>query len=135
MYVAETQVRVRYAETDQMGYAYYGNYATYYEVGRVEALRQLGFQYKEMEENGIMMPVTDLKCKFLKPAKYDELITIRVIIKALPSVRMYFYYEVLDADGNKLNEGETTLVFINMSSNRPCKAPEYLLKKLSPYFE
>lgn len=135
MYVAETQVRVRYAETDQMGYAYYGNYATYYEVGRVEALRQLGFQYKEMEENGIMMPVTDLKCKFLKPAKYDELITIRVIIKALPSVRMYFYYEVLDADGNKLNEGETTLVFINMSSNRPCKAPEYLLEKLSPYFE
>jgi acyl-CoA thioester hydrolase len=135
MYVAETQVRVRYAETDQMGYAYYGNYATYYEVGRVEALRQLSFQYKEMEENGIMMPVTDLKCKFLKPARYDELITIRVIIKALPSVRMYFYYEVLDADGNKLNEGETTLVFINMSSNRPCKAPEYLLKKLSPYFE
>ncbi|PWL30248.1 thioesterase family protein [uncultured Roseivirga sp.] len=135
MYVAETQVRVRYAETDQMGYAYYGNYATYYEVGRVEALRQLGFQYKEMEENGIMMPVTELKCKFLKPAKYDELITIRVIIKALPSVRMYFYYEVLDADGNKLNEGETTLVFINMSSNRPCKAPEYLLEKLSPYFE
>lgn len=135
MYVAETQVRVRYAETDQMGYAYYGNYATYYEVGRVEALRQLGFQYKEMEENGMMMPVTDLKCKFLKPARYDELITIRVIIKALPSVRMYFYYEVLDADGNKLNEGETTLVFINMSSNRPCKAPEYLLKKLSPYFE
>ena len=135
MYVAETQLRVRYAETDQMGYAYYGNYATYYEVGRVEALRQLGFQYKEMEENGIMMPVTDLKCKFLKPARYDELITIRVIIKALPSVRMYFYYEVLDADGNKLNEGETTLVFVNMSSNRPCKAPEYLLEKLSPYFE
>lgn len=135
MYVAETQVRVRYAETDQMGYAYYGNYATYYEVGRVEALRQLGFQYKEMEENGIMMPVTDLKCKFLKPARYDELITIRVIIKALPSVRMYFYYEVLDADGNKLNEGETTLVFINMSTNRPCKAPVYLLEKLSPYFE
>ena len=88
-----------------------------------------------MEENGIMMPVTDLKCKFLKPARYDELITIRVIIKALPSVRMYFYYEVLDADGNKLNEGETTLVFVNMSSNRPCKAPEYLLEKLSPYFE
>lgn len=135
MYVAETQVRVRYAETDQMGYAYYGNYATYYEVGRVEALRQLGFQYKEMEENGIMMPVTHLKCKFLKPARYDELITIRVIIKALPSVRMYFYYEVLDAAGNKLNEGETTLVFINMSTNRPCKAPEYLLEKLSPYFE
>lgn len=135
MYVAETQLRVRYAETDQMGYAYYGNYAAYYEVGRVEALRQLGFQYKEMEQEGIMMPVTELKCKFLKPAKYDELITVRVIVKELPSVRMFFHYEVLGEDGIKLNEGETTLVFVNMSTNRPCKAPEYLLNMLAPFFE
>ena len=135
MYIAETQVRVRYAETDQMGYAYYGNYATYYEVGRVEALRQLGFEYRKMEEDGIMMPVTELKCKFLKPAKYDELITIRVIIKELPSVRMFFHYEVIGENGDKLNEGETTLVFINMSSNRPCKAPDYLLGIMKPHFQ
>jgi len=134
MYVAETQVRVRYAETDQMGYAYYGNYAIYYEVGRVEALRQLGFNYSELEENGIMMPVTDLSCKFLQPAKYDELLTIRVIIKELPKVRMYFEYEVLTEKGKKLNEGSTTLVFINMSTNRPCRAPEHLLEIMSPHF-
>lgn len=135
MYIAETQVRVRYAETDQMGYAYYGNYATYYEVGRVEALRQLDFQYRKMEKDGIMMPVTELKCKFLKPAKYDELITIRVLIKQLPSVRMYFHYEIVGKGGDLLNEGETTLVFINMLTNKPCRAPGYLLDKLSPYFE
>lgn len=134
MYTAETQLRVRYAETDQMGYAYYGNYATYYEVARVEALRQIGFQYKKMEDEGIMMPVTELKSKFLKPAKYDELITVRVSITALPSVRMFFSYEVIGEAGDKLNEGETTLVFINMLNNRPCKAPDYLLKILEPYF-
>lgn len=134
MYTAETQLRVRYAETDQMGYAYYGNYATYYEVARVEALRQIGFQYKKMEDEGIMMPVTELKSKFLKPAKYDELITVRVSISALPSVRMFFKYEVIGETGDKLNEGETTLVFINMLSSRPCKAPEYLMKILEPYF-
>ena len=134
MYTAETQLRVRYAETDQMGYAYYDNYATYYEVARVEALRQIGFQYKKMEDEGIMMPVTELKSKFLKPAKYDELITVRVSITALPSVRMFFSYEVIGEAGDKLNEGETTLVFINMLNNRPCKAPDYLLKILEPYF-
>ncbi|WP_420388087.1 acyl-CoA thioesterase [Roseivirga sp.] len=135
MYTAETQLRIRYAETDQMGYAYYGNYATYYEVARVEALRQLGFQYRKMEEEGVMMPVTELKCKFLKAAKYDELITVRVTITQMPAVRMFFTYEVIGETGEKLNEGETTLVFINMLTNRPCKAPEYLLSILKPYFK
>ena len=135
MYIAETQTRVRYAETDQMGYAYYGNYATYYEVGRVEALRQLGFNYKELEAEGVMMPVTELHCRFIQPAKYDELLTIRVIIKELPKVRMHFSYEVLNELGLKINEGETILVFINMSTNRPCRAPEHLLQILKPHFE
>lgn len=135
MYTAETQIRVRYAETDQMGYTYYGNYATYYEVGRVEALRLLGFNYKELEEEGVMMPVTDLHCRFIQPAKYDELLTIKVIIKELPKVRMRFAYEVTNELGAKINEGETTLVFINMSTNRPSRAPEHLLQILKPYFE
>ncbi len=135
MYIAETQIRVRYAETDQMGYAYYGNYAAYYEVGRVESLRQLGFNYKELEEEGIMMPVTDLHCKFIQPGKYDELLTIRVIVSELPMVRMLFSYEIINEAGKKINEGETTLVFINMSNNKPCRAPEHLLGILKPYFE
>lgn len=135
MYTAETQIRVRYAETDQMGYTYYGNYATYYEVGRVEALRQLGFNYKELEEAGVMMPVTNLHSRFIQPAKYDELLTIKVIIRELPKVRMHFGYEVTNELGIKINEGETTLVFINMSNNRPSRAPEHLLQILKPYFE
>lgn len=135
MYSASTQVRVRYAETDQMSYVYYGNYAMYYEVGRVEALRQLGFQYKKLEEQGIMMPVLDLQCKFLAPAKYDELLTIKVIIPELPKVRMYFEYEVTNEQNQLVNEGKTTLVFLNMTSNKPCRAPQELLNVLNPHFE
>ena len=135
MYKADVQVRVRYAETDQMGYAYYGNYATYYEVARVEAMRQAGFQYKKMEEEGVMMPVTELHCKFIRPAKYDELLTVRVSIPSLPELRMKFLYEVFNEQGIKLNQGETTLAFINKSTGRPCRAPGYLLELLKPHFE
>ncbi len=134
MYSASTQIRVRYAETDQMSYVYYGNYAMYYEVGRVEALRQLGFQYKSLEEQGIMMPVHDLQSKYLSPAKYDELLTVKVIIRELPKVRMIFEYEVNNQQGLLVNEGKTTLVFINMETNRPCRAPDTLTEVLKPYF-
>ena len=135
MYTASTQVRVRYAETDQMSYVYYGNYAMYYEVGRVEALRQLGFQYKRLEDHGIMMPVLDLQCKFLFPAKYDELLSVKVIVPELPKVKMYFEYEVTNEQGKLVNEGKTTLVFLNMETNRPCRAPQELLDVLSVYFQ
>lgn len=135
MYSASTQIRVRYAETDQMSYVYYGNYAMYYEVGRVEALRQLGFEYKKLEEQGIMMPVHDLECKYLSPAKYDELLTIKVIIRESPKVRMIFEYEVNNEQGVLVNKGKTTLVFITMETNRPCRAPQELTDVLNPYFE
>ena len=135
MYTASTQVRVRYAETDQMAYVYYGNYATYYEVARVEALRQLGFEYAKLEENGVMMPVHDLYSKFHSPAKYDELLTIKVLIKSLPSVRMIFEYEITNESGQLLNEGKTTLVFINKETNRPVRAPEQLISVMKPYFD
>jgi len=135
MYTASTQVRVRYAETDQMSYVYYGNYAMYYEVGRVEALRQLGFQYKRLEDHGIMMPVLDLQCKFLFPAKYDELLSVKVIVPELPKVKMYFEYEVTNEQGKLVNEGKTTLVFLNMETNRPCRAPQELLDVLCIYFQ
>ncbi len=134
MYSASTQIRVRYAETDQMSYVYYGNYAMYYEVGRVEALRQLGFEYKRLEEQGIMMPVHDLSCKFISPAKYDELLSVKVIIREMPKVRMIFEYEVNNEQGALVNTGKTTLVFINMQTNRPCRAPEGLTEILKPYF-
>ncbi len=135
MYKASTQVRVRYAETDQMAYVYYGNYATYYEIARVETLRKLGFSYKSLEEQGVMMPVKDLHSEFHKPATYDELLDIEVTINSLPSVRMLFEYRIQNESGELVNSGSTTLVFIDMERNRPTRAPEAVLKVLRPFFE
>lgn len=134
MYSSETTVRVRYAETDQMGYVYYGNYAMYYEVGRVESLRQLGLTYKALEEMGIMMPVLENHSRYKAPARYDELLTVKTTIKELPGVRITFYYELFNEEKKLVNEGQTQLVFIDMKSNRPCKAPEAMVQVLSPFF-
>ena len=134
MYKASTQVRVRYAETDQMGYVYYGNYATYYEIARVETLRKLGFSYKALEKQGVMMPVKDLHSVFHKPATYDELLTIEVAIRSLPSVKMLFEYQIVNQAGDLINSGSTTLVFIDMERNRPTRAPEAILEVLRPFF-
>ncbi|UXX79459.1 acyl-CoA thioesterase [Reichenbachiella carrageenanivorans] len=134
MFEAQTKTRVRYAETDQMGYVYYGNYATYYEIGRVETLRQLGFSYNEMEKNGVMMPVVNLQTNYLLPGRYDELLTIKVRIPASPKAKIIFEYEIFNEADQLINKGETTLVFINMKTNKPCRAPEQLMKFLKPYF-
>lgn len=134
MFSFETKLRVRYAETDQMGYVYYGNYAAYYEVARVEMLRSLGTSYRAMEENGIMMPVTELSVKYHKPIRYDEEITIRISIRELPAVRIRFEYELYDESGSLANSGETTLVFVDMKRNRPCKAPDDFIAALTPFF-
>ncbi|MFY0654048.1 MAG: acyl-CoA thioesterase [Cyclobacteriaceae bacterium] len=135
MFVAETKVRVRYAETDQMGYVYYGNYAMYYEVARVECLRSLGFSYKSLEESGIMMPVLELKTNYLLPGKYDELLTIKVTLSKMPSVRIIFNYEVFNEANELINTGETTLAFINMSTGRPNRLPQILRDLFEPYFQ
>ncbi|ODS79312.1 MAG: thioesterase [Cytophagaceae bacterium SCN 52-12] len=129
-----TGIRVRYADTDQMGYVYYGNYARYYEIGRVEALRALGFHYKEMEQSGVMMPVYDLHCKFHLPARYDDLLAINVKILRPPSVRVYFEYEIRNQDKVLLNTGSTTLVFQNMHTGKLCQCPDDLQAKLRPFF-
>ncbi len=134
MYTAETQIRVRYAETDQMGYVYYGHYAMYYEVGRADAMRQLGFTYRDLEEMGIMMPVLDSKIRYLKPARYDELLTIKVIIPVMPAVKMNFTYEITNEKGELINHGETTLAFINMENGRPRRLPDVMKKIFEPWF-
>lgn len=134
MYVYEHKLRVRYAETDQMGYVYYGNYAAYYEVARTEMLRVTGISYKELEEMGIMMPVSEMQIKYLHPAKYDELITIRITITEKPSVRIVFNYEIFDESGKLLNTGVTHLVFVDMIKNRPCKPPPIFLEKMDMYY-
>ena len=129
-----TKIRVRYGETDQMGYVYYGNYAEFYEVARVEMLRSLGMTYKGMEESGVMMPVVELNCKYLKPALYDEEITIKTIMAEMPRVKIHFKYEVYNEKQELINIGETLLVFVNMQTKRPCTAPRDFAQKLKTYF-
>lgn len=135
MFEFTTQLRVRYGETDQMGYVYYGNYAEFYEVARVEMLRTLGTDYKLMEESGVMMPVAELHCKYLKPALYDQIITIKVILDEMPRAGMRFKYMLYNEDNELINTGETLLVFVNMKTNKICFIPKELAAKLKPYFE
>ena len=135
MFESEVQIRVRYAETDQMGYVYYGNYAAYYEVARTEVFRRLGINYKEMEAAGTMMPVLELKCKYLRPAKYDDMLTIKLLVKHKPKgSRILFEYEVYNEEKMLLNVGETTMVFVDMKTGRPTAVPEFIHEKLDPYF-
>lgn len=134
MFTHETNIRIRYAETDQMGYVYYGNYAALYEVARTEMLRSTGLSYRELEEMGVMLPVTDLVCKYYQPARYDDLITVKVIIREKPLIRIKFEYEVYNEAGVLLNTGYTQLVFVDMAKNRPCRAPQVFLDNMEPFF-
>jgi acyl-CoA thioester hydrolase len=134
MYTSETRIRVRYGETDQMGYVYYGNYAMYYEVARVESLRQLGLTYKELEDMNVIMPVLENKSTYHAPALYDQLLTIKTCIKEKPTVRIKFYYQILNEHGKLIHEGETLLVFADKKTGKPCRPPEVFQKILMPFF-
>lgn len=131
----ETTLRVRYAETDQMGYVYYGNYFTYYEVGRVELIRHLGVTYKQLEENGVMLPVLEASCKYIRPARYDDYLILRTSIKEKPGIRIKFEYELHNDQHELLNVGKTTLVFVNNQTMKPCDMPELMKKIMYPYFD
>ena len=135
MYTSETKVRVRYGETDKMGYVYYGIYPLYYEVGRTELMRKFDFSYKKIEEMGIILPVKSLDVKYHKAAIYDDLLTIKTTIKELPGVRITFFYEVLNEKNELLNEGTTMLIFVDENTRKPRKAPNELIKHLEPYFK
>ena len=135
MYVSETQIRVRYGETDQMGYVYYGVYAMYYEVARVESLRQLGMSYKELENMGVMLPVLENKSKYLSAALYDDLLRIVTTIHEKPSVRIKFEYELFNDADKLIHQGETLLVFVNKKSGKPCRPPKVFDDLLDPYFK
>ncbi|WP_457611516.1 acyl-CoA thioesterase [Lutibacter sp.] len=125
------QFRVRYGETDQMSFAYHGNYAQYFEMGRIEWLRKLGISYKKMEETGIMLPVISLNTNYIKPAKYDDLLTLKTTLAAIPLVKIKFEFEIYNENNELLTTANATLAFINSKTKRPTRAPEYLLKKLN----
>jgi acyl-CoA thioester hydrolase len=135
MLVSRTNIRVRYGETDQMGYAYYGVYAQYYEVGRVEALRTAGFSYKEIEERGILMPVAEFSVTYKRPAYYDDEITVVTTIRERPSgARVVFHYECHNASGELLNTGSVTLACIDKLTGRLCRMPDWFAKAFDPFF-
>jgi acyl-CoA thioester hydrolase len=135
MYQTEVQIRVRYSETDQMGYVYYGNYGAYFEVARTEAFRQLGIHYKQMEAEGVMMPVLEMKTKFIRPAKYDDLLNIKLMLKENPTgARIKFEYEVYNEAQVLLTIGETTMVFVDMKTGRPTPTPQDIREIMAPYF-
>jgi acyl-CoA thioester hydrolase len=135
MYISETQVRVRYAETDQMNIVYYGNYAQYFEVGRVEAIRQLGLSYKDLEATGIIMPVIEFTAKFLRPARYDDLLTVRSTVRELPvDHRIEFHQEVYNDKGKLLTSGKVLLYFVKAGTMEKTQTPEQLAEKLRPFF-
>lgn len=134
MYVSSTTIRVRYGETDQMGYVYYGFYAMYYEVARVESLRQLGVTYKEIEAMGVIMPVLENKSRYLAPARYDELLKITTTIREKPGVKIKFEYEIFNEHDKLIHQGETLLVFVDKHSNRPCRPPAVMENILQPFF-
>ena len=135
MFTFNYNYRVRYADIDQMGYVYYGNYARFYEIGRVEALRSLGMTYKDVEASGVIMPVYENKSRFIQPAEYDNLLTIKVLVKELPRFRMVFFYEIYNEKNILLHTGETTLVFVKMENKRLTTAPKEMIDRLMPFFE
>jgi len=136
MYESTTQVRVRYAETDQMNVVYYGNYAQYFEVGRVESIRQLGFTYKDMEASGVIMPVVELNIRYLRPATYDDLLTVKSTIRELPhDHKIEFHQEVFNEDGKMLTSGKVLLYFLEAATMQKTNMPVELLRKLRPFFD
>ncbi len=135
MYEFNTQVRVRYAEADPMNVVYYGNYAQYFEVGRVESLRNLGISYKGIEDMGIMLPVVELNIKYLRPAKYDDLLTIKSQIKELPTEhKIIFDQEINNEEGKLLTIGKVKLYFMDSKLGKRVTMPAIMLEKLSTYF-
>lgn len=135
MYTSETKIRVRYAETDQMNVVYHGNYAQFFEVGRVESIRQLGLSYKDMEATGVIMPVIEWTAKFLRPAHYDDLLTVRTTLRALPvDHRIEFHQEVYNETEKLLTTGKVVLYFMRAATMEKTNMPKELVKKLAPYF-
>ena len=135
MFEHKTTVRTRYSEVDRMGFVYYGNYATYFEVGRVEAIRELGISYAELEQEGIMMPVIRYEIHYKRPAYYDEELTIITRVREIPRSRILFEYETWNAKGEFLNSALTELVFVDSATMKPQRAPQVIVHAAEKYLK
>ena len=135
MFTSQTQIRIHYALTDQMGVVYHGHYAQFYEIGRTEAIRELGFTYKEIEEMGILLVVTDIHTRFLRPAKYDDLITVKTSLREVPQHhKIIFHSEIYNEQNELLNTGDVTLYFMEAKTMKRSEMPQVLKEKLEKYF-
>ncbi len=135
MFVYESKVRVRYIETDQMGIVHHANYAQYYELARTECFEACsGMSYATMEAEGVMLPILELQSRYLKPAYYNQILTIKSIVNTMPSVRLNVDYEIYNEANELINTGKTTLVFVNKETRRPCQPPESFMKNVRQYF-
>lgn len=134
MYSHAVKYRVCYADTDQMGYVYYGNYARLYEIARVETLRSLGVSYKSLEDNGIGLPVAEHYTKFIAPGLYDDELTVICQVDMLPTAKIVFSYRIKNEAGDLINEGKTTLVFMDLKTKKVVKAPDFIMNALMPYY-
>tara|TARA_R110001583_G_C5424372_1_gene388188 strand:+ start:109 stop:507 length:399 start_codon:yes stop_codon:yes gene_type:complete len=127
----EIKIRIRYGETDQMGVVHHGNYALYLEMGRIEWLRKMGVSYRKMEESGLMLPVISMSLNYKKPARYDDLINVKTQLKNRPSAKIEFDYEITNEKGEILTTATIVLAFIDMKTNRPVRAPQYILDAIN----
>lgn len=134
MIITETKIRVYYQDTDKMGVVYYGNYARYYEIGRTEMIRDMGFTYKQMEELNILLPARSLKINYFKSAYYDELLTVRTIVDTIPKVKFPIKTEIYNELGELINSGETVLAFFSALTNKPIAAPKFFTDEMIRIF-
>lgn len=134
MFVYNHQLRVRYSQTDQMGYVYYGRYAEFFEEARAEALRSIGINYRKMEQEGMLLPALTLRVNYYQPLHYDELVTIETTVPTKPLVRIKFLFKVYNEEGNLTADGETSLVFVDGKTRKPIKFPEVVQKAFAPFF-
>ena len=130
---SRTKYRVTYADTDQMGVVYYGNYGRLLEIGRTEMIREMGMAYMELEKKGIVMPVYSVESKYRNVLKYDELVTIETTLKELPAARIEFFYRIFNEEGVLAHEAKVVLVFLDTKTNRPVRAPERLIQVISDH--
>jgi acyl-CoA thioester hydrolase len=130
----ETRIRVRYGETDRMGYLHHGSYPLYFEVGRTELFRQLGLSYRQMEDDGTLLPVREMKVKYLLPALYDDEVIIKTYFKKVPTVILDFYYEIYNQKDELLCKAQTSLVFVSAVTRKPIRMPVYFEELIKPYF-
>lgn len=127
----KTKIRVRYGETDRMGYCYYGNYAQFFEVARVEALRELGFSYKKLEDDGILLPVSEYSVKYKRPAYYDDELVIHTVIESIDGAKLNFHFETFNRNDELLNTSKVQLVFVDANTGRPTRPPGELAEKIN----